>query len=212
MNHRMAWVLAGVLASMGFVSAAELQAATVRRAQLRHAYRVARYRGRGADLTRADLRGALLSKANLQGATLNLADLRGADLRKANLRDAFLAGTDLRKANLQNADLTNAQLLSFFFVYSGPKSHDKSFPLGKEPLPKGGRWTLVDKLTNLEGANLRGADLRNAALSELVRCGLPDIPDRWTRSNPILVGALYDTHTRWPKGFDPAVHGARLVR
>lgn len=45
----------------------------------------------------------------------------------------------------------------------------------------------------LRGAVLRGCDLRGACLE-----------------GADLTGATYDTSTRWPEGFDPRAHGARV--
>jgi uncharacterized protein YjbI with pentapeptide repeats len=46
---------------------------------------------------------------------------------------------------------------------------------------------------DLSGADLRGIDLSGADLQ-----------------NAGLEGAIYDDDTRWPDGFDPDRHGARL--
>ncbi|MCC2668927.1 MAG: hypothetical protein K0Q72_1398 [Armatimonadetes bacterium] len=53
---------------------------------------------------------------------------------------------------------------------------------------------------DLTSANLRGANLCLATLS-MARLNAVD-----------LHGARYDASTRWPDGFDPAAHGAVLVR
>jgi hypothetical protein len=52
----------------------------------------------------------------------------------------------------------------------------------------------------LYGADLRGADLRGTDLWGV----FPDMSTDYR-------GATYDTHTRWPAGFDPRAHEARLV-
>jgi hypothetical protein len=57
--------------------------------------------------------------------------------------------------------------------------------------------------TNLRGADLTGADLSGARLWE---CDLRRAKLIGTR----LEGAVYDCLTRWPEGFDPQAHGARL--
>lgn len=56
----------------------------------------------------------------------------------------------------------------------------------------GVRWGAAD-LTHaaLQGSNLEGADLRRASLE-----------------GADLRGALYDSQTRWPEGFNPEAHGA----
>jgi uncharacterized protein YjbI with pentapeptide repeats len=50
----------------------------------------------------------------------------------------------------------------------------------------------------LAGADLSGADLRGVDLSGAHLEGAR------------LVGAIYNDDTRWPGGFDPHTHGARL--
>jgi hypothetical protein len=47
---------------------------------------------------------------------------------------------------------------------------------------------------NLQRADLRGADLRGT-----------------DPSAALLRGAIYDSHTRWPSGFDPERHGAVIM-
>jgi hypothetical protein len=54
---------------------------------------------------------------------------------------------------------------------------------------------------DLRGADLIGADLRGADLSGADLTGA-----RLADAN--LTGACYNSHTRWPAGFDPRQHGA----
>jgi hypothetical protein len=187
MDKRKVWVLVGLLAATNLITGALL----FPRLQF---YLVAQVEQRRPNLTNAKLRGASLAGANLQGARLVTADLRGADLRKADLRNTQLIGTDLRKANLAGADLRGACLRSCVGVLE-----DKG-------------WTIVHECTDLRGADLRGADLRGADLIMLVHIDGREIPSRWgAEGNVVMTGALYDTNTRWPKGFDPKYHGARLM-
>jgi hypothetical protein len=67
----------------------------------------------------------------------------------------------------------------------------------------------------LRGVDLRGADLRGTDLRTTFADGycLPfatDVSDA-RLDGADLTGACYDTDTRWPAGFDPRTHGARLV-
>jgi hypothetical protein len=54
--------------------------------------------------------------------------------------------------------------------------------------------------TDLRNANIRAARLRGCNFSEARLTGAD------------LRGAIFDRFTRWPAGFDPQAHGARLVR
>lgn len=62
----------------------------------------------------------------------------------------------------------------------------------------------------LDGADLRGASLRNADLFEArfrdADLRGADLTNTFLRTAD-LTGALYDQHTRWNKGFDPAKRG-----
>lgn len=54
------------------------------------------------------------------------------------------------------------------------------------------RWGSADLTrATLQGSNLEGADLREARLE-----------------GADLRGAIYDSQTRWPEGFNPEAHGA----
>jgi hypothetical protein len=124
--------------------------------------------------------------ASLRGASLPRMNLRGADLSGADLRDANLAATDLREATLMRADLRGARL-------------------------EGAALTGA----RLGGANLYGADLRSACLdgtdlrgTDLRRAVLECCGD--ARRTTEQGGARYDASTRWPEGFIPEGHGARL--
>jgi hypothetical protein len=113
-------------------------------------------------------------------------DLRAAALAGADLAGADLEGAVLKRANLAGADLSRARMWD-------------------ANLEKANLHTahLVDadlRAVSLEGADLTGADLTGAVLEKE---GF--VPAR-------LHGARYDARTRWPEGFDPAQHGAVLVR
>src|ERR1043166_1445355 len=68
------------------------------------------------------------------------------------------------------------------------------------------------------GFSLRGQDLRNENLKDAFLADL-DLSDTDLRGvdltganldGAFLLGALYDENTRWPDGFDPNRHGAKL--
>lgn len=96
-----------------------------------------------------------------------------------------LAGAHLHGAELAGADLENADL-------SGTDLERAT--LGHASL----------RHAKLRGANLMQADLGEADLrgADLSGAGL---------AGADLSGAQYDASTRWPVGFDPVRHGARLV-
>jgi hypothetical protein len=70
---------------------------------------------------------------------------------------------------------------------------------------------------NLADADLRGVDLASSRLTEANLCGADLEGARlqswgllwFLRDLADLRGAVYDSGTRWPAGFDPGVHGAR---
>jgi hypothetical protein len=81
-------------------------------------YRIAKYRGEGADL-----RGAVLMHAPLAGANLQFADLRDADLRGADLTGAFMGGAQLQGADLRGAHLERVTLNPAWPDVEAVKSH-----------------------------------------------------------------------------------------
>jgi hypothetical protein len=117
---------------------------------------------------------------SLNGALLRGARLPGAHLRAANICESNLAGADLTGADLRDAELQGTDLR---------------------------RADLAD--ANLSGAGLAGVDLSSANLkgANLTGAHLEEGDDF---SAADLTGAVYDRHTRWPSGFDPRKHGARL--
>ncbi len=130
---------------------------------------------------RAKLPGACLEGADLSHSDFLYAELSGANLRGAKLEQAQLEGADLTGANLSQANLQGA-------LASGNFSNAR---LGRARLGGAVLRHAVLKNTDLTEAHLHGADLSEAVLTD-VR----------------LYGALYDTQTRWPKGFDPMTLGA----
>jgi hypothetical protein len=138
---------------------------------------------RHADLTSADLRGASFWHADLTGAILV-----GAKLDHARFWHARAAGADLARASLKNAVL-HAAMLQEARLRDANLREARLDDLGKrvDAEERGG--------ADLHDADLAGADLRGARLK-----------------GAVLTGARYDSHTRWPGGFNPQRHGAILVQ
>jgi uncharacterized protein YjbI with pentapeptide repeats len=157
-----------------------------------------------ADLVGADLSGVVASGTNFDRARLKSADLRNgifgpvqsirtqviigqnpvpasfkwADLEGAKLREAQLAEVDLLRADLNTGDLRGAILSGANLQFAFLAAAD------------------------LRRADLSGADLRQAKLGG----GATLCDANLAEAN--LAGAEYDDTTRWPRGFDPAAHGA----
>jgi uncharacterized protein YjbI with pentapeptide repeats len=183
-------------------------------------YWVAKYHGRGADLhrailTRAPLRGVDLEESNLQGASLARADLQGARLLFANLKNAILAHASLVGACLLGAHLQHANLAGANLTEAVISIECRGFANLQDANLQG---ATMDGAA-LGDAFLRGADLRNARLRSACLRGT-DLQGADLRGADLggtdlsggnLTGAHYDKATRWPAGFDPALHGAVRV-
>lgn len=145
-----------------------------------------------ANLTDADLRLGNFSGANLTGARLTGAKAESAVFSKAVLRGAIfaraylhgadftdvdLSGQDLSGLEMQGARFTNAKLVNANLA--GAYFAGPTLPhRGNEALHGPGR-SADFRGADLTGARLDGADLRYA---------------------------LFDCNTRWPAGFQPAIH------
>jgi hypothetical protein len=81
---------------------ADLQGATLTRADLRHARLI------GADLRNASLAGAMLNGADLTDCDLRGANLDGAQFARAQLARANMAGSSMKGANFAWANMTHA--------------------------------------------------------------------------------------------------------
>lgn len=127
----------------------------------------------------------MFDDANLSGVNLADAELEGAWFNDANLSYANLEGADLYWAALLDANLENANLRSVRFTGS-----------------------------LLAGANLSRADLSNANFgfdnvggrTDLRSANLTDC----IISGTIFEGAMYDSKTKFPNGFDPEKHHMKL--
>lgn len=174
---------------------------------------------RQAILDRADLREAKLAQADMRAARLRWADLTGADLpgaemRKADLRDARLPGADLSEADLAGAHLSRSELFGAALEDANLRTavlRDANLnhlnvagaDLTDADLSRAGMVEADLSYATLVRANMRDADLRGADLryADLSRADL-------LRAN--LRGALANSCTRWPVGFEPTQAGVKI--
>lgn len=158
-----------------------------------------------ANLTNATMKGANLKDADAQGARFTTADLTGADLRGINLKQATLEDAKFVKANLSGTDV---------YLAYGFKQDDETIKKTKRMLEdarvdlsilKERNGTITFKEADLRKAKLHGsldgvdfrrADLRGANLGDTTDADKA----KWR-------GAIYDTSTRWPNGFEYAEAG-----
>jgi uncharacterized protein YjbI with pentapeptide repeats len=133
------------------------------------------------------LRGVDLGGMNLAEVKIVKADLSAANLRRALLRRAILTETKLNRALLPYADFSGADL--------------RSTCLSGATL-----WA-----TNLAGADLRGADLSGIEPCMDYAAPITSLHYFDWEEHLTIRGAHYDRFTRWPAGFRPEEHGARLV-
>ena len=145
---------------------------------------------------RLDLRKVALPKvdlryAHLQRSLLNDAYLEAADLRDAHLEDSRLVAAHLEHARLRAAHLQGARLV---------KAHLDGAQLFRAHLEG----------ANLLDAHLEGARLGEAHLSGAILCRA-HLQGAYLRTahglgQADLSGAVWDTTTTWPDGFQPESH------
>jgi len=130
--------------------------------------------------------GAVVSFAHLSGENLSFANLTGATVTGTDLVNSTLFGidlsfTDLVGANLSFSDLSFANLTGADLSFARLPFADLS----------GADLSFADlDDSDLRNANLSGAKLSNIKLSKTA-----------------LAGALYDSFTIFPMGFDEAAAG-----
>jgi uncharacterized protein YjbI with pentapeptide repeats len=126
----------------------------------------------------AVLEGAIMARCDLRGAFFDKADMRGADLRNAKLGLDNIGGkTKLRAVDLSGADLRNASIEGADFT--GAKL------IGADLRGASAACTVPGRQTCFYGADLTDAKLGGADLKT----------------------ALYDSDTRFPRGFKPEAAG-----
>ncbi|MDF1661825.1 MAG: pentapeptide repeat-containing protein [Planctomycetota bacterium] len=138
---------------------------------------------------RLDLRFAPWDDIDLSRGSLRWADLRCATLKNAKLGGADLCGLDLRDAHAENTNFKGADLCAANFGKAALDSADFSFS--------------DLSYAKFHGAVLRGATLTGADLSAV------DFTDA-DLQDADLAGALYDSETKWPQGFEIADKGMIL--
>jgi uncharacterized protein YjbI with pentapeptide repeats len=195
--HLQAADLGGAHLEMANLQRAHLGGANLQRANLTNAYlteaHLTEAHLEGADLEGARLVDAHLEKAKLDGAHLKRANLREAHLEGASLREAHLEGTSLPEAHLEGADLTRAHLEE---AHLSEAHLEDAYLVGAH---------LEDAY--LVGAHLQGAHLGSARLwgahlgGADLRWAYPQVAD--------LRGAMANTETVWPYGFDWRAVGVR---
>lgn len=162
-------------------------------------------RQRGSGQLLLGVKARTLCRAKLRGAVLRGADLYAADLRGADLAGAVLSGADLYTAQLQGASLARADLA---------RANLSAARLGAADLREANLTEACLDCADLTGADLQAANLTSASLIYAVLrqvdlCGADLRGANLGRA--VLEVAWCDPSTRWPEGFDPRPHGARLV-
>jgi uncharacterized protein YjbI with pentapeptide repeats len=136
------------------------------------------------NLTGIDLRGRDLQEVYLARKILNDAQLDKANLSKANLQESRLRNASLIETNLTHADLSHSDL-------RGANMLDAN--LHKADLHE----------ADLRGATLHGATLTQTVLKEAdLRSADLSTLSPWLFDKVDLRGALADSRTSWPEGFD----------
>ena len=127
-----------------------------------------------------------LTKIKTNTVVGSVPECEWVDLRGVQLRGAFMYGIKLRGATLRRAILTGANLRYAILVGANLRYAEMA----------GANLNYANlSYANLRQTNLLGADLMQTNLT-----------------GTYLGGALYNSETIWPKGFDPKAAGAVLVR
>jgi hypothetical protein len=127
--------------------------------------------------------------ARFKGQNLSDSDYKGRDFSRRNLVGANLTNSGFEKANLRSANLMYALLAA------GMSFADLRCANLRETDIVEGTW---------EGTDCRGADLRGARI-----LGVDLHSAKLAGAN--LQDAIYTKETKWPKGFDPKKHGAKMI-
>jgi uncharacterized protein YjbI with pentapeptide repeats len=165
----------------------------------------------GSDLTQVRFRSpAYLAGFNLSDAVLENLDLISCQINNCNLTGASLKKSKLYKANLQNNDLTNTNFTEADLTKARFYESQLVNTNFEQANLEGADFSQVKLLknvsfqqANLSKSNLRGYDARKPEI--YLDLSSSDLKD----AN--LKGALYDSHTIFPKGFDPQAAGAYFI-
>jgi hypothetical protein len=206
------WHVDGVLSTLGMLFLCAIILPVLRQAGTQYPSAGANFAGRnlqGADLEGCNFGYANLRHANFSGAALRPAFFQGADLTGANFAGTELSHASFYRANATGANLTRADLrdaLMQMALLKGALLHDTDLRNANlDYLYPGGIYRTDLRNADLTGADLRGASLRDADLTGADLRGA-------SLHGAILTGAQYDARTRWPPGFDPKRHGAKLIK
>jgi beta-lactamase regulating signal transducer with metallopeptidase domain len=149
-----------------------------------------------ANLVSADLHDALLDNIDLKEAKLDWANLEGASLQHANLKEATFNGARMMRADYSWADMKEVTLNGMLLrntTFHG--TNLKEADLGGTDLRDSDLSDANLGEANLTKADLRGANLRGADLYEAQLEGAK------------MAGAVTDSNTLLPLGFDPEAEG-----
>jgi Pentapeptide repeats (8 copies) len=153
---------------------------------------------KGSDLRGRRLDGFHLASRDLRRAQLQEATARRANLTGADLSRAFLTGADFRDATMVGAKLVGGKVVSLDDETDAPFKEvvreillESSTDAARLPFT-GADFQLRRSQEGQADTGARGADLRGA--SGLRRARLEE--------------ALFDSRTRWPKGFPLLESGA----
>jgi hypothetical protein len=150
------------------------------------------------NLAGTDLRKSKLNMTNLGACNLSRANLMNVELERATLHGTLLIRANLTKANLREADLRHARL---------SRANLSGADLSCCNLSNSDLIKAVFCNANVSRAIFDGAKLNGANFSKANLCGARF--DKTEVSGARFQGALFDSDTRWPDGFQVGNSGAR---
>ncbi len=165
------------------------------------------WNGKGPDFTGTNLNEACLvacdGMPNFKRASLRNANFQEANLLAPQLQRTIAVGASFARARLEVSDFSGSVL--------GPADFVDAYLMGAQfnrANLAGARFARAclsratfSSLTEVNEAIFTGADLSMTDFSGMEREGLEGAD---------LRGALADSETKWPKGFDPAKAGVRF--
>lgn len=161
------------------------------------------------DLNGKSFEGQGLDGADFSGATLVWTIFKGASLRGAKFSGAQVQNIDLSGADLTGADMHNmigVQNLFFSFQTNFTDVNMEGLDLNDQLFYQANFSNANLRGTtgwgSISSSNFRGADLRGANLRSAPNGG---------GMEGMFVGAKYNGDTLWPKWFDAAKSGAKMV-
>ncbi|MBW4533106.1 MAG: pentapeptide repeat-containing protein [Pleurocapsa minor HA4230-MV1] len=165
----------------------------------------------GSDLTQVKFSSpAYLGGFNLSDAVLENLDLISCQIYNCNLTRASLRNSKLYKANIRKNDLTDSNFTKADLTQARFDESQLVNTNFEQAILEGADFSQVKLLknvsfrqANLSKSNLRGYDAREPKV--YLDLSSSDLKE----AN--LKGALYDSHTIFPKGFDPQAAGAYFI-